>query len=240
MPAISVVMPVYNGCQLGKQRYLEAAVTSIIDQTFTDFEFIIIDDGSTDNTNNCLQDFARRDARIKIFKNPTNQKIVRSLNYGLQLATSHYVARMDSDDISTVTRFEIQKKFLDDRPDTAMAGTGMYVINHEGKLEFEVSHPCHCDHIRQFLKQGCPFVHGSVMFRREAVLSVGGYSTDPNVEYAEDYDLWVRLAAKFKLENIPEKSLYFHRNHGTKSSNTYRGQQEISTRNVIAKASTLL
>lgn len=236
MPAITVLMPVFNGCSHGKDQYLRAAIDSILNQTFEDFEFLIVDDGSTDSTPIVLNEYLARDKRITIMRNPTNLKIVKALNRGLLAAKGALVARQDSDDMSTVTRLEVQKSFLDNRPETAMCGTGMYVINHEGKLEFESRHPCSNDVIRNSLKSGCVFVHGSVMYRKDVVINAGSYSEDPNVEYAEDYDLWVRLAANHRLENIPERSLYFHRNHGTKSSTVHRARQEASTKVVIDKA----
>lgn len=240
MPDVTVLMPVYNGCQNGKEDYLRKAIESILDQTYTNFEFVIVDDGSSDNTPSVLNHYQQLDARIKLFRNDSNQKIVKALNKGLSVSTAPLIARQDADDMSTVTRLAIQKDFLDNRPETALCGTGMYVINHEGKLEFESNHPCSSDQIRSGLKSGCMFVHGSVFFRKQAILDAGGYSEDPNVEYAEDYDLWVRVAAKNKMENIPHRSLYFHRNHGNKSSNVYRAKQEASTRNVVMKAQTLL
>jgi glycosyltransferase involved in cell wall biosynthesis len=239
MPQISVLMPVWNGCRNGDE-YLNTAIESILKQTFTDFQFVIVDDGSTDHTSQVLTKYAATDKRIEIFRNETNLKIVKSLNIGLSKCTGRYIARMDADDISTVTRLEVQKDFLDNRPETAMCGSGMYVINHESKLEFEVNHPCNYVSVKPALARGCVFVHGSVMFRKDKVLEIGGYSEDPNVEYAEDYDLWVRLAENNVIENIPNKSLYFHRNHPTKSSNTFRSRQEQSTRNVMDKARRIL
>lgn len=240
MPEISILMPVWNGCRDGKETYLIQAIESILDQTFTDFEFIIVDDGSTDNTQAVLAFYEKKDQRIRIFRNDTNQKIVRSLNRGLSMCKAPLVARMDADDISTVTRLQIQKEFLDNRPETVMCGTRMYVINSEGKLEFESTHPCAYSSVRDFLKRGCAFVHGSVMFRKSAIDALSGYSADPQYEYAEDYELWVRLAASNVVENIPDRTLYFHRNHGSKSSFTFRDQQSRATNAVINKAQQLL
>lgn len=237
-PSISVLMPVWNGCSRGKEEFLTKSIESILLQTFQDWELVIVDDGSTDNTPKVLKRYEDQDFRVRIIRNKTNQKIVRALNRGLQECRAPLVARQDADDYSTITRLEIQKEFLDARPDTALCGTGMYVINEEGKLVMEIRHPCNFDVIKRHLKtSGCPFVHGSVMFRKDIVAELGGYSPDPQFEYAEDYELWVRMvAAGHKAENIPDRSLYFHRNHKTKSSVEHRGQQELATRLVMSKA----
>jgi len=227
-------MPVWNGCGHGKERYLRKAIDSIIDQTFSNWEMIIVDDGSTDATPQVLKEYKNKDSRIKVVRHDTNLKIVRALNHGLDLCQAPLVARQDSDDYSTVTRLELQKKFMDERPKTAMCGTGMYVVNEEDKLVMEIVRVAGYKAVKEALTKMCPFVHGSVMFRKEAVQAMGGYSTDPRYEYAEDYELWVRLAAKHVIENMPDTILYFHRNHGNKSSVVYRNQQEAATRLIIS------
>jgi glycosyltransferase involved in cell wall biosynthesis len=230
MPAISVLMPVWNGLINGDEKFLTMAIESVLDQTYTDLEFIIVDDGSADRTPQVLGRYAASDKRVKMLRSPTNEGIVAALNKGLKECNSPYVARMDADDISTVTRLEIQKGFLDARPGTAMCGTAMYVINEEGKLVMHINdRPCNYSVVKEFLKYGSPFVHGSVMFRKNVILEVGGYSPDPRFKHAEDYELWVRLAKTHVVENIPGATLYFHRNHRSKISEVYKGQQEKAT-----------
>lgn len=236
MPQISVLMPVWNGCKDGKEPFLRKAIESILGQTFSNLEMVIVDDGSTDNTLDVLKEYQRRDGRIRILKNDKNMKIVRTLNKGLDACQAPLVARQDADDYSTVTRLQIQKRFMDDRPKTEMCGTGMYVIDYEGKLKMEIMRPCTHELLKDFLlKKGCPFVHGSVMFRRETVSNMGGYSSNPDFEYAEDFELWSRIVKNgHRVENIPDRSLYFHRDHGTKSSVVYRTQQEKATRLILS------
>ena len=232
MPAISVLMPVWNGVRNGNDHFLRMAVESIINQTFEDWEFIIVDDGSTDNTQAVLKSY--RDARIRIIKQPANGGIVSALNRGLAECAAPLVARQDADDISTVTRLDVQKKFLDDRPETVLCGTGMYVINEEGKLIMEIcDRPCNYKVVRETLKSWCPIVHGSVMFRKDVMTKLGGYSPDPRFKHAEDYEMWVRMAKDHSIENIPGTTLYFHRNHGSKISEVHKGQQQTATK-VIA------
>lgn len=237
-PQISILMPVWNGCEKGRAPFLRFAMESILNQTFEDWELVVIDDGSTDQTPRMLATYAAGDSRIRVARNEKNLKIVRALNKGLQMCRAPLVARHDADDYSTVTRLELQKRFLDDRPETALCGTGMYVVNEEGKLKMEVHHPCAWPAIKEHLKtRGCPFVHGSVMFRKDVITGLGGYSPAPQFEYAEDFELWVRVAAAgHKVENIPDRSLYFHRDHGAKSSIVYRAQQERASRLILSIA----
>jgi glycosyltransferase involved in cell wall biosynthesis len=233
-PKISVLMPVWNGATGQKEEWLCIAIRSILDQTFEDFEFVIVNDGSTDDTHKVLKKYADEDDRIRIFDMPKNQGIVAALNHGLRQCRGKYIARQDSDDISTVTRLEIEKKFLDDRPETAMCGTGMYVINEEGKLIMEINdRPCNPEVIRESLKTCCVFVHGSVMFRREVMEKLGGYSGEARFQHAEDFEMWVRMAKDHRLENIPGKTLYFHRNHGSKIGEVHRVQQETASRLIM-------
>ena len=237
---ISVLMPVYNGCRNGSDSFLRQAIESILNQTFENFEFVIVNDGSTDGTSHVLNDYANRDYRIKVINNSSNMKIMKSLNIGLDNCTASYVARQDADDISTVTRLEVQKKFMDDRPETALCGTGMYVIDEENHLVMEIQHPCNYQVLKNSLKSGCFFVHGSVMFRKDAILAAGGYSTDQQYLHAEDYELWVRLASKHVIENIPNRTLYFHRDHKSKIGNVFKKEQEIATRRIMDLARRVL
>lgn len=237
MPSISVLMPVWNGCRNGNDTFLSVAVESVLTQTFSDFEFVIVDDGSRDNTPALLEQFKSKDSRIKVVTLPENTGIVNALNVGLDHCQCEYVARQDADDISTVTRLEIEKRFLDDRPNTAMCGSGMYVINPEGNLLMEINdRPCSYPAIRETLKTCCVFVHGSVMYRKAAVVSVGKYSSDQKYKHAEDYELWVRLAKNYVVENIPNKTLYYHREHQSKIGNVYKGQQEAASMAIMELA----
>jgi len=239
-PEISVLMPVYNGCRDGSDSFLRQAIDSILNQTFENFEFVIVNDGSTDGTSDILNDYAKKDRRIEIINNPSNMKIMKSLNIGLLNCTAPYVARQDADDISTVTRLEVQKKFMDDRPETVLCGTGMYVIDEGNHLIMEIQHPCNYQVLRNSLKNGCFIVHGSVMFRKDPVMEVGGYSTDQQYLHAEDYELWVRLASRYVVENIPNRTLYFHRDHKSKIGNVFKKEQEIATRRIMDLARKML
>lgn len=230
---ISVLMPVFDGCRNGKETFLRQSIESVLNQTFRNFQFVVVNDGSTDNTGAVIWEYAQKDPRIKIITNSQNRGIMRALNTGLGNCDAQLVARQDADDISTVTRLEIQKNFLDARPETVLCGTGMYVIDEGNHLVMEIRHPCNYSVLRSALKNGCFVVHGSVMFRRDPVLLLGGYSTGDQFKHAEDYELWVRLAEKHVIENIPDRTLYFHRNHRDKIGNVYKAQQEMATRKIM-------
>ncbi|MBZ0310357.1 MAG: glycosyltransferase, partial [Anaerolineae bacterium] len=129
MPEISVVMSVYNG-----EAYLKQAVESILNQTFPDFEFIILNDCSIDRTANILQDYAERDSRIKILHNEQNLGLTASLNRGLRAAQGAYIARQDADDISLPTRFAEQVHFLNQNPDVVLVSGNIEQINAAGQV----------------------------------------------------------------------------------------------------------
>ncbi len=204
MPRISVILPVYN-CQ----EYIFEAVKSILNQTFSDFEFIIIDDCSTDTTLQVIKNF--NDARIIIIEKPVNTGYTDSLNYAISIAKGQYIARMDGDDISFPTRFEKQVAFLEANDDVILCGSGIQIIGTEVKL----NHPTNHDEILVKLCFGNSFYHPTIMARKNIMLS---NNYDKKFEPAEDYDLWTRLAFVGKLANIPEVLLNY-REHDSQISN---------------------
>ena len=150
LPRISVVMPVFNGGS-----YLAAAVESILKQSFNDFELIVIDDGSTDKTACVLAGFARSDGRIRVI-GQANTGVVASLNRALDLARGEYVARMDADDVSLPSRFELQVAFLDTHPEVAVVGSAITLIDEEGSAIRDVDYPLAPMEVFEFLIQvGC-------------------------------------------------------------------------------------
>ncbi|HPC74470.1 MAG TPA: glycosyltransferase [Syntrophales bacterium] len=193
-PRVSVIMSVFNG-----ERYLRKAVDSILAQTFTDFEYLIVDDGSTDGTAEILQSY--QDPRIRIFRQE-NRGLTASLNRALGLARGGYVARMDADDIAQPERFQKQVDFLDARADVAVVGTYAYRIDEKDRIVCTYTFKTENDDIRADLSMTCPFCHSSIMFRKICVGEVGGYRE--KVGPTEDLDLYFRLSEKFSLANIPE------------------------------------
>jgi glycosyltransferase involved in cell wall biosynthesis len=195
-PLISVLLPVYNG-----KKYVRAAVESILRQTETSFELIIIDDGSTDGSHEVVNEFD--DPRI-IFIGQENHGLAASLNTGLAKACGKYVARQDQDDISAPARFALQTTFLEKNPACALLGTAAWISGGDSSRRRFHRHPEDCARLRFELLFNNPFVHSSVMIRRDAVLSIGGYSTDPTRQPPEDYELWSRIARKWEVRNLPD------------------------------------
>lgn len=192
-PRISVIMPVFNEAE-----FVHDAIQSILDQTFADFEFIIIDDGSTDATLPIIQSF--QDPRIRCIIQE-NKGLTRSLNNGLSLATGQYIARMDGNDISLTNRFKMQVDFLDTHCETGLVGAFYFNIDQNGKLVKKYTYQTEDQVIRKILLTDCPFCHSLVMFRKLCVDAVGGYRD--KIGPAEDYDLWFRISEKYLVANIP-------------------------------------
>lgn len=197
MVKVSVVMPAYNA-----EKYLDESILSILKQTYTDFEFIIVNDGSTDGTTGILDYYAALDSRI-IVVNQKNSGVTAALNAGIAVASnSKYIARMDADDISVRNRLEEEVTFLDLNKDYVVVGTDYNIINRWGSVLRHVRVPYEDDDLRLMLCVGSPLAHGSVMFRKAAYQKVGGYRLGGRS--AEDYDLWTRLANEGKLYVLPK------------------------------------
>jgi glycosyltransferase involved in cell wall biosynthesis len=188
-------MSVYNG-----EKYLNEAIDSILAQTFINFNFLIINDGSTDGTDKILQSY--NDKRIKIVNNEKNIGLTKSLNKGLKLARGEYIARQDSDDVSMPKRLEKEVSFLDHNKNTTLVGTYYYMINERGKILKIIKPPTRSEEIKIGLLKGNQFGHGSVMFRAECVKEFGYYREE--LGPVEDYDLWLRISDRYNIANIPE------------------------------------
>lgn len=212
MVKVSVIMPVYNA-----ERYVASAIESILNQTFTDFEFIIINDGSSYSTAEIVKCY--NDERIVFINNSENQGIVKVLNQGLALCKGMYIARMDSDDISLPQRFEKQVAYLDSHPDVGILGTSMIAFseNHAEKV-LKKKHVTYLDTILC-----CPIVHPSVMMRK-SVIEEHNLLYRPEYKHAEDYDLWARAVRYTKIENLPDILLKY-RYHDSNISIVYNSEQ---------------
>lgn len=212
MPRVSVLLPVYN-CE----KYIKETIDSVLTQTFSDFELIIIDDCSTDNTVDIIKSF--KDSRISFVQKEKNSGYTDSLNYGIDIAEGEYIARLDGDDICAISRFEKQVNFLDNNPEIILCGTAIQIIGTDDVLRHPETH----EGIRIKLCFGTAFCHPSVMGRKE-VFKENYY--DKDFEPAEDFELWTRLTFKGKLANIDEV-LLFYRIHDNQISNT---KKEIQNR----------
>ena len=212
-------MPVYN-CEL----YIRDAIESVLNQTFVDFEFIIIDDCSTDSTLQLCNLFT--DERIIIITKDKNSGYTNSLNYGLSIAKGKYIARMDGDDICMPERFEKQVLFLEANPDIILCGTSYTVIGKKGMYELPETH----EEIKIKLLSGNCIVHPSVMFRKD-ILVTNNVIYDVLMEPAEDYDLWVRLSSMGKLHNLQECLVHYRVHEGQVSA--IRNKKQIQVANQV-------
>ena len=201
-PLISVVMSVYNG-----QKYLRESIDSILNQTYKNFEFIIINDGSKDNTLDTLLEYQNNDNRILIV-NQNNIGLTRSLNRGVKLAASEYIARQDADDISAPSRLEKQLNYIETHPEVAVIGCFGNVFNVNGMLRTGRDPKFSRDGIKRHLASKNLFMHGSAMMRKSCLAKVGFYREF--FRHSQDYDLWLRLSQHFDIDILPEH-LYHYR-----------------------------
>ena len=208
-PLISVLMSVYN-CE----KYLAAAVDSILAQTFTDFEFLIVNDGSTDQSLPLLTGYAARDARVRLVSRP-NTGITRALNEMVGLARGRYLARMDSDDIAVPERFAKQVAYLDAHPECVIVGSRVMLMDPYGSPVAPSGHKLTHEEIDHELltQSGWALVHPSVMMRRSAVERIGGY--DERWKHCEDHDLFLRLAEVGRVANLPDVLLWYRRHYAS-------------------------
>jgi len=199
-PKISVIMSVFNG-----EKYLREAIDSILSQTFTDFEFIIVNDGSTDNSLSIIKGYS--DRRIRLIDNEQNIGLTKSLNKVIKQARGEYIARQDADDISLPNRFEEQVRHFDQHPEVALLGTSAYRIDEQGRITGRVKVK---EKPGEDLLKRNQFNHGSTMFKRQVVIRLAGYNE--LFKYCQDYELWLRIAKYYEVRNLPQilYKLRFH------------------------------
>jgi glycosyltransferase involved in cell wall biosynthesis len=212
-PKVSVVMAVYNG-----ERYLRQAIDSILSQTFTDFEFIIIDDASTDSTEDILRSYV--DPRVRFIKNPQNLGLARSLNIGFDTASGKYIARMDSDDVSLPQRLQRQVAYMDEHPEIAASGTWAHDIDETGNILGRRCVPVGKRMDYDFWRPS-PLIHPSTIIRR---IHLGDLRYDSKIKYAQDFDLWLRLRKRNKLDNLPEYLLLYRVHDKSITQRNYQNQ----------------
>lgn len=220
-PRVSVIMGIKNG-----ERFLRESVESIVAQTFNDFEFIIIDDGSTDRTAEILKEFSQKDSRVKIITNPQNLGLTKSLNIGIRAASGEYIARMDADDIAMPERFEKQVKFLDENSGHTLVGSWAQVIDEKGSDVRELKYPTADTELKKTLIKLNPFIHASIMMRRSALDQTGLY--DEAWRYGQDYELYFRIAKNFKMANISELLLKHRINRDSVTRKNNREQARLA------------
>lgn len=222
-PEITVIMSTYN-----RADYLPAAIESILNQTYKNFEFIIINDGSTDTTQKVLESYAKKDDRIILVKNSSNKGLISNLNLGLDMAKGEYIARMDDDDYSLPQRFAIQKEYLDKHPDITVLGTGYFTRETQTYYKGGPEDPKKAK-IISYIR--VPVLHPTTMFRRTFL---NKHSIRYNARYpsSEDTDFFHQIAVKGgKIKNIPAPLLIYTKN--SKKIGGYYTQQALSHQDFV-------
>lgn len=201
-PRVSVLLASYNS-----EQFIEACIESVLAQTFCDFEFIIIDDASTDGSFALLQEVGRHDSRVRVIRNKYNLGLGASLAQGVEIARGDYVIRIDADDLCFPDRLDRQVRFLDEYPDVDVLGGAAVEINAEGKTGRVRRMPITHEKIIQNI-WACPFIHPTVAFRRKRILAVGNYNA--TLRRRQDYELWFRCARQgLRFANLQDPLIYY-------------------------------
>jgi glycosyltransferase involved in cell wall biosynthesis len=218
---------------LDNEQYLSSSLESVLNQTFTDFELLVISEYDTNRESLQIID-SYHDPRIRHIHNPVRLGLVRSLNVGLTNAKGRYIAPFDADDVNFPLRFEKQVEFLDDHHEVGVLGARYDIINEEGKVTETPKPTLETELIKWRLLFGeCAVAHSSVMVRREVYSELGGYN--PEVHYGEDYELWVRAIEVTQIANLPDTLLQLRR-HSTRVSIAHELEQQQNTRSISQRA----
>jgi glycosyltransferase involved in cell wall biosynthesis len=216
-PLVSVVMPVYNA-----EKYLRQAIESILNQVFDNFEFIIINDGSTDSSVEIIKSY--KDPRIILIENQINRGLVYSLNKGLDASRGDFIARMDADDISLPHRLQRQVNFLNDNPDIGVVGTAYLPIDeYKNPVLPPMFRPEYPAGAKWYLLLGSPLGHPTAMYRKALIQEAGGYHE--GYSHAEDYELWTRMSQITKICSIKDICLLYRITDKYRVSNKYQSEQ---------------
>lgn len=218
-------MSAYNA-----EKHIEEAIISIINQSYEDFEFIIVNDGSTDKTLSIIKKYANLDKRIRLI-NQNNIGLTKTLIKLVDMAKGKYIARMDADDISHEKRLLLQVDYLDKNQNTAVIGSWVNIINKRGEIDRKKKLTTSRKKIKKRIIYGNQLVHGSVTFRKDIYNIVGGY--DSNFRYSQDYELWLRITKKANIANYPSY-LYSLRVHKDSiSSKNLKSQLDFAVNAVL-------
>lgn len=220
LPSITVLMSVYNG-----EQWLKEAITSVLSQTFSDFEFVIVNDGSVDNSLLIIKEFALTDQRIKILDKP-NSGLADSLNYGIAHASGQWIARLDADDICELTRLEKQYNFVKQNQQVVFVGTALTLINENGEDIKIHYYPERHDVLLKHLQTVRKFPpHSSAFYRADIVKRIKGYNK--KIKHAEDWDLWLRLSEIGRFSTINEPLVKI-RKHPNQISHFESGSRQLT------------
>ena len=220
---LTVLMSVYNG-----EKFLKKSIDSVLSQSYSDFEFLIINDGSSDNSEIIIKEYS--DKRIRYICNDENIGLIASLNKGIELSKGKYIARQDADDIACNKRFEMQMRFLEDNPNVSVVGSWISLIDKNDNIITHWKYPTSPIVARWALLFNSAIAHSASMFRRNEVKKINGYSSE--YKYAEDFEMWSRLNKNSDICNIAEV-LQLYRVHDNAVS-TLKNNDQV---NVMRKIS---
>ena len=223
---ISIVMPVYNA-----EMFVRDAIDSTLQQSFADFEFIIVDDGSTDNTLSIIRSY--KDERIKLMEN--SHDFVGSLNLGINTAQGTYIARMDADDVMHIDRLKIQYTVMEENPNITVCGTGMRCFGKHTQPTTPQALSGLIENPLLKLMTGCFMAHPTVMIRTD-FLRQHGLEYDKNYEYAEDFKFWVEIAKKGGVFYVESQPLMFYRLSDQQISTRKKEEQAAKTETIMREA----
>lgn len=225
-PEISIVMPVYNS-----ERYLKQAIESILEQTFKNFEFLIIDDQSTDRSRQIATEYAQKDDRIRVISNSNKKGLVAALNLGIANSRAPWIARFDSDDICLPSRLDAQMTFLKNHPKIKVVGAFFTLFNEDGDIQ-TIKHPTHPLEISYKFTWNTRLGHPTVIFNKEIGIHLGGY---PQMT-AEDYAFFSQIAINHRIANVSH-SLLKYRVHGYNKSSL---EESDAQKDIVSIASQML
>lgn len=218
LPLVTVLMSVYNG-----EKYLKDAINSVLSQSFTNYEFLIINDGSTDGTKELLDKYTSNDPRVHLIHLPKNRGLTAALNLGVDMAKGKWVARIDCDDIWRRDRLEKQLSYLEKNQNIKLLGSSFYVINENAKIIGEIKRYNSVLINKWLMLWGNCFIHSSVIFDKNIAIKLGKY--DSQYFHGQDYDLWTKFAMNYDIDNL-EETLISLRTH-QKSITTLNFEKHI-------------
>jgi glycosyltransferase involved in cell wall biosynthesis len=218
---ISVLMPAYNA-----EKYISEAIESILNQTFKDFEFIVIDDCSTDGTGKIINRYAAEDPRIIFLRNESNLKISKTLNRGIDIARGKYIARMDADDWSYPDRLQKQFDFMEKNPEVGVSGGAVDICNEQMKITGRRKYNLSDSDIRKKIFRYNPFAHSAIIIRKDVLQKSGLYDNDYNL--AEDYELYFRIGRYAKFANLEDVLLKYRIFSGSSTGKSTK-KMELAT-----------
>ena len=216
LPLVSIILPVYNA-----HAYLKECIESIIDQTYQNWELLIINDGSTDNSEQIILPFLKNGLAIKYIKQENNAGITHCLNTAIAQSQGKYIARMDADDLMVSIRLKQQVSYMEEHVDVGVLGSAVEFIDEKGNTIANYFYPENDSEIKKVLPARNPFVHPSVMMRA-SVLKSGKYLYRNDYPRAEDYDLWIRLSSETKMANLSNILLKYRFHSGQTSQKSLK------------------